>query len=70
MLRTCLIGYTGFIGSNLARQYDFTEFFRSTNIREIEGRAYDLLVCAGISAAKWLANRAPEEDRAAIDRLL
>ena len=70
MGRTCLVGYTGFIGSNLARQHSFDDHFRSANIAEIEGRDYDLLVCAGVSAVKWRANQAPEEDRAGIDRLL
>lgn len=70
MPRTCLIGYTGFIGSNLKRQHDFTEYYRSTNIDRIRGEHYDLMVCAGVSAAKWQANQRPDEDRAAIDSLV
>jgi nucleoside-diphosphate-sugar epimerase len=37
---------------------------------KIRGRSYDVLVCCGVSAVKWQANRFPAEDRAAIDRLL
>ena len=70
MPTTCLVGYSGFVGSNLAGQRSFTDVFRSTNIAEIRGKSYDLLVCAGASASKWRANQRPEEDFAAIDRLL
>ena len=70
MSRTCLIGHTGFVGTNLKQQRPFDDLYRSTNIEEIRGRRYDLMVCSGVSAAKWLANKAPDEDRAAIDRLL
>jgi hypothetical protein len=70
LVTSCLIGYSGFIGSNLARQRSFTDLYRSVNIREIEGKHYDLVVCSAISAAKWRANQNPEDDRAAIDRLL
>jgi hypothetical protein len=66
----CLIGHTGFVGKNLARQYVFSDCYNSTNIEQIRGRSYDLLVCCGVSAVKWQANRFPAEDRAAIDRLL
>ena len=70
MSRTCLIGHTGFVGTNLKQQRPFDDLYRSTNIEEIRGKHYGLLVCSGVSAAKWRANKAPEEDRAAVDRLL
>ncbi|HEX4169805.1 MAG TPA: NAD-dependent epimerase/dehydratase family protein [Bryobacteraceae bacterium] len=70
MSRTCLIGHTGFVGTNLKQQRPFDDLYRSTDIEEIRGKHYDLMVCSGVSAAKWRANQAPEEDRAAIDRLL
>lgn len=31
-LRSALIGYSGFVGRNLADQYYFTELYRSSNI--------------------------------------
>jgi hypothetical protein len=65
-----LIGHSGFVGSTLLRQRRFDACFRSTDIEHIAGGSFDTVVCAGISATKWQANRAPEEDRAAIDRLL
>jgi hypothetical protein len=64
-----LIGYTGFVGSCLDRSHAFGDRFNSKNFREMSGRRYDLLVCAGVSAAKWIANREPEEDRRQIAAL-
>ena len=69
-MRSALIGHTGFIGSNLARQFAFAEGYNSKNIGEIRGREFDLLVSAGVSAVKWWANQNAEEDRARIDDLL
>ncbi len=64
-----LIGYTGFVGSNLAASGQYGAQFNSKNIEEISGRSFGRIVCAGVSAKKWLANREPEEDRKAIRRL-
>src|SRR6266851_9769461 len=69
-MRTALIGSTGFIGGNLARQFPFDECYHSKNISSIRGQEFELLVCGGVSAVKWQANRNPEEDRARIDSLL
>lgn len=68
-MTTALIGHTGFVGSNLARQYRFDAQFNSGNFRELAGREFDLLVCCGLSAAKWLANRDPEDDWVRISAL-
>lgn len=69
-MRTALIGHTGFIGSNLARQFSFEECYNSKNIADIRGREFDLLICAGVSALKWWANQNATGDRARIDSLL
>lgn len=69
-MRRGLIGHTGFVGSNLARQARFDATYNSTNIDTIAGEEFDLLVCAGVRAEKWIANANPEQDRAAIERLL
>lgn len=69
-MRRALIGHTGFVGSTLARRGAFTDFFNSSNFRELRGQHFDEVVCAGISAVKWLANKEPEADRAKIQELL
>jgi len=65
-----LIGHTGFVGANLARQISFDEYYNSKNINEIRGKEFDLLVCGGVKAVKWWANQHPVEDKAQIDALL
>lgn len=67
--KSILIGYTGFVGSNLAKQRAFTEYYNSQNITEMASKNIDLLICAGVSAAKWLANQEPETDIKNIENL-
>lgn len=69
-MRHALIGDTGFVGSNLRHQASFQEQFHSSNIQDIHGHSYDLLVCAGAPATKWKANQYPEEDWANIQSLI
>jgi nucleoside-diphosphate-sugar epimerase len=61
-----LIGHTGFVGSNLARQIRPDRVFNSSTIGEIRGARFDLLVNAGVSSLRWKANAEPEADRAAV----
>ena len=65
-----LIGHTGFIGSTLKRQYQFNSLYRSTDIQKIQDKEFDLLVCAGAQAKKWMANKYPEEDQKSIQILI
>jgi hypothetical protein len=67
--RTALIGHNGFVGSTLKARRSFDHLYNSSNIEEIAGQSYDRVVCAGVSAVKWLANKDPAADRAAIARL-
>jgi nucleoside-diphosphate-sugar epimerase len=57
-----LIGYTGFVGSNIYSQTRFEKKYNSKNIDKINGENFDMLVCAGVTALKWWANQNPEED--------
>lgn len=66
---SALIGYTGFVGSNLLRQRSFDACFNSSNIEQIRGRSFDLVVCCGARAEKWKANADPERDLDHIERL-
>lgn len=61
-LTTMLVGYTGFVGSNLAVAHEFDYLINSKNIEEAYGVKPDLLVYAGVRAEKFLANTAPEAD--------
>lgn len=65
-----LIGCSGFVGSTLLRQRNFEGQYRSTNIHEISGASFDLVVCAAAPAQKWVANREPEADRQKIEGLI
>lgn len=65
-----LIGHTGFVGSTLKRQHHFDSFFRSTDIHAIANRDFELLVCSGAPAKKWLANQKPIEDFESIEKLI
>lgn len=69
-MKRALIGHTGFVGSNLKRQGEFTHLFNSSNVGDMRGERFDEIVCAGVSAVKWLANKEPERDWQGIGALL
>ena len=69
-MKSGLIGYTGFVGSNLLQQRKFDELFNSKNFNEISGRYFSELVCAGISSVKWMANKDPVKDLENIQALI
>lgn len=62
MKTTALVGYTGFVGSNLKVQFEFDALYNSQNIEEAFGTRPDLLVYAGVRAEKYLANKDPGRD--------
>lgn len=57
-----LVGYTGFVGSNLYARGRFDCAYNSKNITDAFGTRPALLVYAGLRAEKFLANRDPEKD--------
>jgi len=69
-MNNALIGFSGFVGSTLLRQANFSAFYRSTNIHEIKNQEFDVVLCAGAPAQKWIANRDPVDDREKIDSLI
>lgn len=69
-MSSALIGYTGYVGSTLLRQTEFSALYRSTNIGDMRGNSFDTVVCAGAPAQKWIANRDPSLDRQKIDNLI
>lgn len=69
-MKTALIGYTGFVGSNIANQSIFGKYYNSSNISTITDDTFDLVICAGVPAVKWWANLHPDEDLATIRQLI
>ena len=61
-----LVGYTGFVGSNLYEAGNFDCVYNSQNIEEAFGSNPSLLVYSGLRAEKYLANHVPEKDMALI----
>lgn len=69
-MKTALIGYTGFVGSNIVKNMKFNDYYDSKNIDEIKDKEYNLLISSGIKAEKYLANNYPERDMKEIKKLL
>lgn len=69
-MKTALIGHTGFVGSNLSNSFDFTHLFNSQNISEINNEFFDIVICAGVSANKFWANKNADDDLLNIEELL
>lgn len=59
-----LVGYTGFVGSNIyaAAGDEIGAVYNSGNIEEAFDTCPDLLIYAGLRAEKYLANSAPDRD--------
>lgn len=57
-----LIGSTGFVGGHLQKDHEFDYKFHRPNIAEIKDLETDLLICAGLPAEKWKANKDPNTD--------
>jgi dTDP-4-dehydrorhamnose reductase len=60
-----LIGYTGFVGSNLLKNIKGKrklDLYNSKNINQIKNQKYNQVICAGLSATKWIANKYPNKD--------
>lgn len=62
-----LVGYTGFVGSNIDEKHNFTYRINSKNREEAWGTNPDLLVYAGLRAEKFLANNNPQKDMETIE---
>jgi nucleoside-diphosphate-sugar epimerase len=69
-MKEAIIGYTGFVGSNINSQHEFDDQYNSKNIEDIADKFYDLIVSAGARAEKWRINQEPEKDLAEIDGLI
>ena len=66
--RAAIIGYSGLIGKNILEQIKNKikkiYLFNSKNIQELNSKSiYDIVFCAGLPAAKWIANKYPSKDK-------
>lgn len=57
-----LVGYTGFVGSNIYAAGKVDKVFNSQNVEEAYGLCPELLIYAGLRAEKFLANTMPQKD--------
>ena len=57
-----IVGYTGFVGSNLCLSHRFDHCYNSRNIEEAYGTKPDVLIYAGVTGTKYIANKFPEKD--------
>ena len=64
-----LIGYSGFVGSNLDHS-KYNVFINSTNYEGIKDEFFDHVMCCGFSGTKYIANKNPTEDWNKIKQLL
>ena len=67
MMKTTLVGYTGFVGGNLCLSNQFDACYNSKNIEEAFGTQPELLVYAGVPAEMFTANNFPEKDLETIE---
>lgn len=66
-----LIGYTGFVGSNILDQNSKFDFlYNSKNIDDIQGREFNLVIVCAAPGLKWFANKYPRKDFSSIKRLI
>jgi nucleoside-diphosphate-sugar epimerase len=65
-----LIGSTGFVGATLADQVAFDVAVHRPTLESVRGVSADLVVCAGMPAAKWAINQDPVGDRENMLRLM
>ena len=69
-LNNALIGYSGFIGSNLLNLKKNLLKFNSKNIVKIKNLKFNTVICAGTYSKMWLANKKPKEDFNNIKKLI
>lgn len=57
-----LVGYSGFVGSNIAEQQCISRKYNSKNIEDAFLEEHETVIYSGIRAEKYLANTYPEKD--------
>lgn len=62
-----LVGYTGFVGSNLCENGGFGALYNSKNIESGYGTCPDILYYRGVPRQKFIADKFPEKDMRIIE---
>ena len=57
-----IVGYSGFVGSNLCASFDFDGKYDKSNVTEAFGTNPDVLFYSGVPAQKFIANKFPQQD--------
>ena len=61
-MKHILVGYTGFVGSNIMANHNFDGLYNSSNIQDSYGLNPELCVYSAVRAEMFLANNDPELD--------
>jgi sugar phosphate isomerase/epimerase len=65
-----IVGYTGFVGSNLLQFYEFKYMYNSKTFINAKYKTFDTVFFCGIPAMKWKANKYPEEDNIIFEEII
>ena len=65
-----LVGYSGFVGSNIKKQNNFDGLYNSSNIKDAYATNPDLCVYSAVRAEMFLANHNPEADYKLIEEAI
>jgi sugar phosphate isomerase/epimerase len=68
-MENAIVGYSGFVGSNLLQFYKFDHFYNSKNFYQAKNMEFDKMYFCGVPAVKWKANKYPQEDLDIIDSI-
>lgn len=68
--KNALVGYTGFVGSNLRKEYPKSNLYNSKNIDKIKKKKFNKIIFSGLPAEKWRANKYPNKDLSNIKKLI
>lgn len=69
-MRDLLLGYRGFVGSNLALQFPEAMGAGRQDIPALQHESFNNVFCAAPQAKKWWANQNPELDKQEVQQLL
>jgi sugar phosphate isomerase/epimerase len=69
-MNNIIIGYSGFVGSNLLQFYKFDELYNSSNFINAKNKNFNTIYFCGIPAVKWYANKNPEIDDKVINNII